>query len=167
MLTKEKLAEKFKDIARLFPGIPSYQEREGLRNQDKAIRTQLAARIEVQTGHIADLMQDLTNRTRLKPLADLDRLGRKLHRLADTIRFANYGYAALFSGIPVDEAKLAELYDYDLSINRNVEELAVAVTALRQRSENEWDSGSLEDIRQTAGRLEDKINKRQSLFAGR
>ena len=38
MLTKENLAEKFKGLTRVFPGIPSYQEREGLRTQDKLVR---------------------------------------------------------------------------------------------------------------------------------
>jgi len=38
MLTKEKVADIFKSIVRIFPGMPSYQEREGLRAQDKVIR---------------------------------------------------------------------------------------------------------------------------------
>ena len=166
MLTKEKLAEKFKDMARLFPGIPSYQEREGLRNQDKVIRSQLTARIEEQIALIIDLIGDLANRGCLKPLADLDNLGRKLHRLTDAIRFASHGYAGLFSDTPLDEAKLAELYEYDLSLHENVDEFVAISTSLRQRSEDEWESGSLDDIWQTVNRLEERINKRKFLFTG-
>jgi hypothetical protein len=164
MLTKEKLAETFEGLARIFPGIPSYQQREGLRTQDKVIRTELARRIHEQIGRIDHLKAQLTDRAVLAPLADLDRLCRRLQRSADSIRFASYGYAGLFSRAPVDEAKLAELYDYDLTLGKNVEELAGAVDALQQRQEHSWQKGSFQDIGAVVERLEERIAGRESLF---
>ena len=164
MLTKEKVADIFKSIVRIFPGIPSYQEREGLRAQDKIIRTQLASRITEQVERVGEITTELTNRAVLKPLANLDRLARKLMRLADTIRFASYGYGGLFAAIPVDEQKLAELYAYDLSLHQEVEELAVAVSTLRQRQDDEWEKSSLDDIQQIVNRLEERITNRQTIF---
>ena len=164
MLTKEKVADIFKSIVRIFPGMPSYQEREGLRAQDKVIRTQLASRLTEQVERVGEITAELTNRAILKPLASLERLARKLMRLADTIRFANYGYGGLFAATPVDEQKLAELYDYDLSLHQEVEELAVAVSTLRQRQDNEWEKTSLNDIEQLVNRLEERITNRQTIF---
>ena len=164
MLTKEKVADIFKSIVRIFPGMPSYQEREGLRAQDKVIRTQLASRLTEQVERIGEITAELTNRAILKPLASLERLAQKLMRLADTIRFASYGYAGLFAATPVDEQKLAELYDYDLSLHQEVEELAVAVSTLRQRQDDEWEKTSLDDIQQLVNRLEERITNRQSIF---
>jgi hypothetical protein len=164
MLTKEKVAKIFKSIVRIFPGMPSYQEREGLRAQDKVIREQLASRLYEQKEIINQIMADLTNKAMLKPLGNLDILSRKLMRLGDTIHFASYGYAGLFAATPVDEQKLAELYDYDLSLHQEVEELAVAVSTLRQRQDDEWVKDSLDDFRQVLNRLEEKINDRQSIF---
>jgi hypothetical protein len=164
MLTKEKVADIFKSIVRIFPGIPSYQEREGLRAQDKIIRTQLASRLAEQVERIGEIKAELTNRAMLKPLANLDRLVRKLMRLSDTIRFASYGYGGLFAATPVDEQKLAELYDYDLSLHQEVEELAVAVSTLRQRQDDEWEKSSLDDIQQLVNRVEERITKRQAIF---
>jgi hypothetical protein len=111
MLTKEKVAEVFKGVARIFPGIPSYQERAGLRAQDKVIREQLAARITEQVGNLHQIMAELSNRAALKPLANLDELSRKLMRLSDTIRFASYGYAGLFSGTAVEIAPITHVLD--------------------------------------------------------
>ena len=165
MLTKEKVAAIFQSVVRIFPGMPSYQEREGLRAQDKIIRLQLAARLEEQAEQMQQVMAELTNRAMLKPLASLDRLARKLSRLADTIRFANYGYAGLFAAAPVDEQKLAELYDYDLSLHQEIEESAVAISTLPQRRDEEWEKSSLENIQQVVGRLEERIQNRQSIFA--
>jgi acyl-CoA reductase-like NAD-dependent aldehyde dehydrogenase len=109
-------------------------------------------------------MLELTNRAMLKPLADLDRLSRKLMRLADTIRFASYGYGGLFANIPVDEQKLAELYEYDLTLHQEIEELAVAVSTLKERRDDDWQKDSLEDVQQVLNRLEERIEKRQSVF---
>ena len=164
MLTKEKVADIFKSIVRIFPGMPSYQEREGLRAQDKVIRTQLASRLTEQVERVGEITAELTNRAILKPLASLERLARKLMRLADTIHFASYGYGGLFAATPVDEQKLAELYDYDLSLHQEVEELAVAVSTLRQLQDDEWGKTSINDIEQLVNRLEERITNRQSVF---
>ena len=165
MLTKEKVAAIFKSVVRIFPGMPSYQEREGLRTQDKIIREQLAARITEQVKHIQEIHSKLTNKAILQPLGHLDRQVRKMMRLADTIRFASYGYAGLFAGVKVDEQKLAQLYDYDLSLHREIEELAVAVGNLQQRQDDEWKTASLEDFQQAINRLEESLERRKSIFS--
>ena len=164
MLTKEKIAAIFKSVARIFPGIPSYQEREGLRTQDKIIRQQLAARIDEQANFLQEIQSKLTNKHILQPLAHLDRQAREMMRLADTIRFASYGYAGLFAGVKVDEQKLAQLYDYDLSLHREIEELAVAVGNLKQRQDDDWKTDSLDDFQQVINRLEERLEKRKSIF---
>jgi hypothetical protein len=164
MLTKEKVAAIFKSVVRIFPGIPSYQEREGLRTQDKIIREQLAARIVEQANHIQEIQSKLTNKAILQPLSHLDRHARKMMRLADTIRFASYGYAGLFAGVEVDEQKLAQLYDYDLSLHQEIEELAVAVGNLQQRQDDEWKTDSLDDFQRAINRLEQRLEERKSIF---
>jgi hypothetical protein len=164
MLTKEKVAAIFKSVVRIFPGMPSYQEREGLRTQDKIIRERLAARIEEQVNCLQEIKSELTNKAILQPLGHLDRQARKMMRLADTIRFASYGYAGLFAGVNVDEQKLAQLYDYDLSLHQEIEELAVAVGNLQQRQDGEWKTVSLDDFQQAINRLEERLAKRKFLF---
>ena len=165
MLTKEKIAEILKDVVRIFPGIPSYQEREGLRSQDKIIREQLASRIYQQVEHINEVQHTLTNKAILKPLAELDRYARQMMRLADSIRFASYGYAGLFAASSVDEHKLAELYEYDLSLHQEIEELAVAVSTLQQRQDDEWKKESMDDFRKAVRRLEERIYNRKAVFS--
>jgi hypothetical protein len=165
MLTKEKVAAVLKSVARIFPGMPSYQEREGLRTQDKIIREQLAARIDEQVNRLQEIQSKLTNKAILQPMAHLDRLSRKIMRLADTIRFASYGYAGLFAGIKVDEQKLAQLYDYDLSLHQDIEELAVAVGNLQQRQDEQWKTDSLDDFQQAVNRLEERLAARKAVFS--
>lgn len=166
MLTKERLAAKFHGLARLFPGMPSYQEREALRDQDKVIRTQVAGRIDVQTAALDQLKTEFTNRAILSPLATLDTLCRTLQRLADSIRFASYGYAGLLSSMPVNEAKLAELYEYDVSLGRGVEQLEQAVRTLRVLPDDQWQTDSLQETREAVAGLAKRITERESIFRG-
>ena len=165
MLTKEKVAAVLKSVARIFPGMPSYQEREGLRTQDKIIREQLAARIDEQVNRLQEIQSKLANKAVLQPMAHLDRQSRKIMRLADTVRFASYGYAGLFAGIKVDEQKLAQLYDYDLSLHQDIEELAVAVGNLQQRQDEQWKTDSLDDFQQAVNRLEERLTARKAVFS--
>lgn len=165
MLTKEKVAAVLKSVARIFPGMPSYQEREGLRTQDKIIRERLAARIDEQVNHLQEIQSKLTNKAILQPLAHLDRQARKMMRLADTIRFASYGYAGLFAGVKVDEQKLAQLYDYDLSLHQDIEELAVAIGNLQQRQDDQWKTDSLDDFQRVVKRLEERLEARKAIFS--
>jgi hypothetical protein len=85
--------------------------------------------------------------------------------LADTIRFASYGYAGLFAGIKVDEQKLAQLYDYDLSLYQDIEELAVAVGNLQQRQDDQWKTDSLDDFQEAVNRLEERLAARKAVFS--
>jgi hypothetical protein len=167
MLTKERLAEKFKGLARLFPGIPSYQEREALRAQDKVIRTGMASRLDQQVQHLDRLKAELTDRGKLSRLAELDTVSRRLQRLADSIRFASYGYAGLFAHLPVDEKKLAELYDYDLSLGQALVELEGAIRTLIQPSETEWQTGPFQEVKNVVDRIDEKIAQRKSVFTGK
>jgi hypothetical protein len=86
-------------------------------------------------------------------------------RLADTIRFASYGYAGLFAGVKVDEQKLAQLYDYDLSLHQDIEELAVAIGNLQQRQDDQWKTDSLDDFQQVVKRLEERLEARKAIFS--
>jgi hypothetical protein len=166
MLTKERLTQTFRRLSRIFPGIPSYQDREALRTQDKVIRGGLAAQLDLQIARVDRLKGDLTSQGHLSPLAEFDRLTRRLQRLTDMIRFARYGYSGMNATNPIDEEKLAELYEYDLSLADTIQGLGAAIDALGRRSSDGWKEGALADVNQGIDRLEEKINGRENLFRG-
>ena len=164
MLTKERLAEAFRHVSRIFPGIPSYQDREALRTQDKVIRGRLAAQLDLQVTRLERLKGELTRQGHLSPLAELDRLTRRLQRLTDMIRFARYGYSGINATNPINEEKLAELYEYDLSLAGAIQGLGDAINALVQRPGDGCREGLPAEVNQAVDRLEDQINSRENLF---
>ncbi|MBW2072256.1 MAG: hypothetical protein JRI89_13510 [Deltaproteobacteria bacterium] len=163
MLTKEKLADSWQRLVQIFPGMPSYQERESLRAQDKHIRDALFTRLDHQIHLLDQLKSDMVADGQLTPLAELDRACRTLHRLADTIRFARYGYAGLFA-VAIDEEKLAELYHYDMGMAATIDKVAEAVNTLVQESTEQWQPQLFKEVKQAIDALDQKIRKRESLF---
>jgi hypothetical protein len=164
MLTKERLAETFRRISRIFPGIPSYQDREALRTQDKVIRGRLAAQLDLQIARVERLKGELTHQGDLDSLADLDRLGRRLQRLTDMIRFARYGYSGMNAAKPINEEKLANLYEYDLSLAGTIQGLGDGIETLVRRSSDGCKEGLPVEVNQAVDRLEDQINGRENIF---
>jgi hypothetical protein len=164
MLTKERLAETFRHVSRIFPGIPSYQDREALRTQDKVIRGRLAGQLDLQVARLERLKGELTRQGHLSPLAELDRLTRRLQRLTDMIRFARYGYSGMNANNPINDEKLAELYEYDLSLAGTIQGLGDAINVLVQRSDDGCKEGLPAEVNQAVDRLEDQINSRENLF---
>jgi hypothetical protein len=164
MVTKERLAETFRHVSRIFPGIPSYQDREALRTQDKVIRGRLAAQLDLQIARVDRLKGELTHQGHLSPLAELDRLTRRLQRLTDMIRFARYGYSGVNATNPINEEKLADLYEYDLSLAGTIQGLGDAINALVRRSSDGCKEGVPAEVNQAVDRLEDQVNGRETLF---
>lgn len=148
----------FERVAERVPGYQGYKEKELRREADKIQRLYVAERLEAAHKKLDDVQLDLTRRASLDSLGLIDGVVRKLRTVRDRIQFADYGYAGLFDTVKVDQAKLDELYQFDLRLAqeaKGVEDLAAAITA---------DSPSL---RIDVDLLEDRIDALDAYFAGR
>jgi hypothetical protein len=164
MVSKEFLARGVRKATRLIPGIASYQDKETLREVDKRLREQLASSLDQERVRIDAVKASLVKKLQLEGLDDLDLLTRKLHQLADTVRFAAYGYAPLFDQTSVDKKKLEELYQFDLSLEGALEEVSSAVDTLASAPEG-GRSENLSAVERTLGALEIMLTHRHQLLA--
>lgn len=122
----------FEKAAQHLPGYRGYKEKELRREADKIQRLYVAERLEGCRHKLEEVMLDLTRRTDLEPMDDLDITLRKLRTVRDRIQFADYGYAGLFDAVKVDEPILDQLYQYDVQAQeqaRSIEDLANALSA--------------------------------------
>ncbi|HKW44606.1 MAG TPA: hypothetical protein VJN22_03050, partial [Candidatus Eremiobacteraceae bacterium] len=62
------------------------------------------------------VVESLSRSGDLDSLAIIDQSGRKLERLIDRMRFANYGYTAVFDRIQIGDDQLLKIYQYDATI---------------------------------------------------
>ena len=130
-------AESIERLAHHIPGLGKYQDREGLRETDKQVRTYLA-------GLIADLIpileageRRLDDARQMDRLPALDRVGRVLHTLADRVRYASYGFAGIFDLHKIREAELAALHRFDLGLVQELPRLRERVSALADATMDE------------------------------
>jgi hypothetical protein len=132
MVAKEDVGKGLKRAARILPGIGSYQDREALRESDKALRVGLARRVDELLGAIEWLKTDLAKKgayKRMREMEDLSRHMEKVSRLLDT---AVRGYAPVFSEKSVDEETLTRVYEFDKGFWGLVDEVSGVVGAITQ-----------------------------------
>ena len=172
MANAEKLgsagwAERVERLARLVPGLGKYQDREGLRDADKRIRTYVAELLGNLGRELEPVQRRLTEDRRLDRLTALDRLGRHLICLADRTRFASYGFAGVFAPHKIRETELAALHAFDL---RLVEEIPRLQTLLKTVADATGrDNGFADTVRAAEDglrRLEETLDERDRLARG-
>lgn len=164
MGTRERLAEGLKDLAQLVPGIASYQDKEALRDADKRLRQALADRLDSAGKAVDGMVFQSQRKGRLDQLDLLGRLERRLHGLADGIRFANYGYSGLFSAVKVDEVRIQRLYDFDIDLTKAVCTVEEQIASLEATPVETIRGNLLDPIEEGISFLEDKIRERMVLF---
>jgi hypothetical protein len=114
-------------LAALVPGYAGYADRERRRETDQALRLSVAARLgavrEELEGRVVDALR-ASDYDRVEPL---DALARRVATLADSVRHAPAGYAALFDAATVGAAELDRLLADDHAVREACETLAAAV----------------------------------------
>jgi len=160
-------AERVERLVRLVPGLGRYQDREGLRDADKRIRTYVAELLGNLSRELEPAQRQLTETRRLDRLTALDRLGRQLLTLADRVRFASYGFAGVFAVHKIREAELVALHAFDV---RLVEEIPRLQTLLKTVAEGTGRENGFADAVRAAEdglrHIEETLDERDRLARG-
>ena len=164
MGTKERLAERLERLARLVPGIGSYQDKEKRRDADKRLRSTLADRLDTARKAVEDVIARLQTAGKLEHLDRWGRLERKLHQAADSIRFASYGYSGIFDAVKIDEAKLDRLYAFDVALAESVSTLQATAESLRSISLEDTEKKTLDPLEEQVVSFLNKVQERIALF---
>lgn len=160
-------AERVERLARLVPGVGPYQDREGLRETDKRVRTVLADLLGGLARDLGPAQRLLAEGNGLERLPALDRVARLLNTLADRIRYASYGFAGIFDIHKVREAELAGLHAFDLRLMEGVPRLQERVRALSEASERvEWFAQAAHAAESALRDLERTLDERDRIARG-
>jgi hypothetical protein len=149
-------------LARI-PGIATYKDRENRRETDKRIREHIASRLQETRGLLQRVAFNLVQKGALDPQTELDRLSSHIQQVADTIRYAAYGYSGIFDHEKIGEDELEQLCKFDYFLLKDAE-------GLREKVKG-WSSDPSIDSLRTAMReaeslvagLEDQFRRRGEL----
>jgi len=119
--------DPFKRLASKLPGFSGYIERENRRAADKLLREAIADRYEQLWKDLSALQQDLASDGELGYLDNLETAAMNIQTFKDKVRTAAYGNSGFFDAIKINEDELAALYNYDLSLLDQADEMERAI----------------------------------------
>ncbi len=104
-----------------------YFDRENRREADKLLREEIAKRYQEQWSRISSLQRQLIAGGQLKFLDDLEEAAIKMRIFSDRVSRAAYGYAGFFDAVRIHSDELTKLYEYDIALLENVDNIARAI----------------------------------------
>lgn len=143
----------FERLMECVPGYGGYQDRERRRDADRLLRQYVADQLEEARRNLVAGIGKRSATPGLSGLADLDRVARLVEETANRVKFADSGYAGLFSQIKMDGDWLDQLYARDLELI----EMAVAIHSTAAQGDRPDSIPAIEKAcRDLAARLADR-----------
>ncbi|HWN42389.1 MAG TPA: hypothetical protein VNW71_09210 [Thermoanaerobaculia bacterium] len=146
------------------PGFRGFQDRELRRDVDRMQREHLASDLGRLKAALRDKARSYTDAGKIGALSAFDRLDRQLDGLSQAVRFADYGASGLFSPVKIGDAELQRLYEFDLSVLQDVEDLEGQIAAVPEPG-GEDPAKALDQVLQRSRVLEDKWKQRELVIS--
>ena len=119
--TRRNLLER---LGAKIPGFKGYLDRELRREVDKMQRDWLAEHLDRVRAAVQDRVRDWSRSGNLANLDLASSIDKRLDRVANRVRHADYGYSGFFDAVKIFEEELERLYAFDLALMGSVETLA-------------------------------------------
>ncbi len=148
------------------PGVGTYRGREERRETDKKIREHIAAQLQEARAGVKRVTLEFSQKGLLDPLVDLDRLSAHIQRVADTIRYAGYGFGGIFDLEKIRDEEIHRLCSFDLSLKDDIEKLQAKVGEIKSDPTADALKKKILESEEVITNLEEKFKKRRD-FMGR
>ena len=117
-------------LANMIPGFSGYRERELRRDADRLQREYLSQRLGQNKKALDHAAAAATRAPNLDLINDIETARKRMDKVQNRILFADRGYSAFFSAVKIDEATLARVYQFDMSLVQNVDAATGAASAI-------------------------------------
>jgi hypothetical protein len=158
------LGEALSNLAHLIPGFAGYKAVEDRRIADKQLRAVIGERLTAIKGRLDGVVDKLTRAGSLDSLALIDQSGRRLEKLIDRMRFADYGYSAVFDRVQLGDPELARLYQYDTAIMNELPSFDSAMSGVEAAGDPEKLQQALVTLDALTAEFDRRFEARQHLF---
>jgi len=101
----------------------------------------------------------------MESLAKLDRLSSHLQQMADTIRYASYGYSGIFDLEKIREKELDRLYSFDLLLVDDLERIQKSVEEIGPAGSPEAREKKIEEAENFLDSLEKRFKERKEFMS--
>jgi hypothetical protein len=161
------IGEALSNLASYIPGFAGYKAVEDRRIADKQMRAVIGERLARVKARLDALTDSISRGGSMDGLALIDQSGRKLNRLVDRMRFADYGYAAVFDRVQLGEAEITRLYEYDAGIMSQLGSFDDTVSGVEQAATDpDRLRAALAKLDALTGEFDRRFEARKHLFDG-
>jgi hypothetical protein len=151
-------------ILHYIPGFRGYLQAEDRRESDRLARVHLTNRLLVVKQHIEAWQEYLVNAGNLDDLTHCERIVTAIFTLGNRLSGDVQGYSGFFDFVQIDNEKLDRIYEHDLALVHDVDELVKATSAR---------PGSTEPVASVAAALsarlatlQQKYQERENILTG-
>ncbi|HEY7980450.1 MAG TPA: hypothetical protein VID19_03115 [Candidatus Eremiobacteraceae bacterium] len=161
------IGEALNNLAMHIPGFAGYKSSEDRRIADKQLRAVIGERLSKVKDRLDRVVDALSRSGNLDSLAIIDQSGRKLERLIDRMRFADYGYTAVFDRVQLGDAQLLQIYQFDATIMGELPQFDGAVATIESAgADGEKVRGGIVSFDALVDDFDKRFEGRQHLFDG-
>jgi len=128
------VGEALSNLASWIPGFAGYKAVEDRRIADKQLRAVIGEHLSKIKSRLDNLVDTLSRSGNMDSLPLIDQSGRRMEKIIDRMRFADYGYAAVFDRVQMGEPELKRLYQYDAGIMQDLGSFDDAASGVEQAS---------------------------------
>lgn len=116
-MSEEKAFKEWIDkIAKSIPGFKGYYKKEERREADQLIREKIANNLKAIKNILNEKGKLITKSGDLSPMDEIAGIDKKLEKLSDSIRYADYGYSGFFDQKEISENTLRSVFKADLDL---------------------------------------------------
>jgi hypothetical protein len=161
------VGEALSNLASYIPGFAGYKAVEDRRIADKQLRAVIGESLTQVKARLDNLIDTLSRSGSMDNLAVIDQSGRRLEKLIDRMRFADYGYAAVFDRVQMGEPELTRIYQYDAGVMAELGSFDAAASAVEQVSNDPAQlRAALARFDALSAELDRRFEARKHLFDG-
>jgi hypothetical protein len=161
------VGEALNNLAMHIPGFAGYKASEDRRIADKQLRAVIGEQLAKVKDRLDRVVDSLSRTGNLDSLAIIDQSGRKLERLIDRMRFADYGYTAVFDRVQLGDAQLLQIYQFDATIMNELPQFDGAAGAIESSgTDSEKLGAALAAFDSLIAEFDTRFESRQHLFDG-
>jgi hypothetical protein len=159
------LSDAMKKLVRIVPGIAGYQDRETLRDTDKAVRLKLADELQEIRLSIEAEKKLLMEKKDFSVLPALDRITSLLDKTAHIAKFSSRGYSGMFDTFRFTDEKINKLYSFDLGLFDDIGCIRASVKDIHDSvADTAAMRNAINRMSDAIGGLEKKFSSRQDIL---
>lgn len=151
----------FQQLAGAIPGFKGYRENEIRRTADRLVRDHLVKMLDEIRAKLEKAMR-ASGTTKLQMTSQLGALQRRMTALCDRVDHAGSGYTGFFDAIKIGEEELDRMYEFDVSLKKNIGDMDVTVDKIIAAGEDcqaslEKLEGQMDEFRQLLDSRDDVV----------